>query len=126
LCGGGGVVAAVTEDDFYDFAQGLFQSSSRFSTERNAGIGCACSKVVAANHAHFCGSIFCTPQEKTSVGGQFLECVRAFPPTFKKPAEGFRNGLKRFLIAKVFRTRIFAVHVNVLHTDLMWLKEDSH
>jgi hypothetical protein len=60
----------------------LFKSSSRFAMARNAGIGCACSKVVTANHT-FAASIFCTPQEKASVAGQFFECVRAFPPPFK-------------------------------------------
>jgi hypothetical protein len=71
LCGGGGVVAVVTVEDFYDFAQGLLKSSSRFAMERNSRIGCACSKVVAANRAHFCAPppIFCTPQEETYVGG---------------------------------------------------------
>jgi hypothetical protein len=44
LRGRGGVVAAVTEDDFYDFAQGLFKSSSRFARERNAGICCVCQQ----------------------------------------------------------------------------------
>jgi hypothetical protein len=53
-----GVVAVVTVEDFYNFAQGLLKSSSRFAMERNAGIGYACSKVVAANRAHFCGLHF--------------------------------------------------------------------
>jgi hypothetical protein len=53
-----GVVAVVTVEDFYGFARGLLKPSSRVTMERTAGIGCTCSKVVAANRAHFRGLHF--------------------------------------------------------------------
>jgi hypothetical protein len=79
-----GVVAAVTEDDFMislkacsNQVQDLPWSEMREPVARAA-------KSWPRITLTFAVSIFCTPQEKTSVRREFLECVRAFPPPFKQ------------------------------------------
>jgi hypothetical protein len=79
FCGRDGAVAAMTEDDFYDFAQGLFKSSSQDlpwseMLELLARAAKSWPRIITLILA---ASIFCTPQEKSN-----SLSVRAFSPTF--------------------------------------------
>jgi hypothetical protein len=64
LCGGGGVVAVVMVEDFYNFAQGLLKSSSRFAWSEMPESVARAAKPWLRIALTFAAFIFCTPHKK--------------------------------------------------------------